>query len=322
LIAVIAQQRQAQREQIANIVPQALSALHQNMEQRQRDRIANTLLAAQQTGQPVTPEALKTASDVGRFGFGGAPVQDYGGAQTYNAYNQALDMAAKRQSAQFHNVLMGAQAVHYLNPPKPEEPRFDVTSPTGQTFPGLTAAQAASLYSQSWGHSNRSGAALTKEQQAEADKQLRAETGYGYDTWKNVAYNTPYSEQNPRTGRYLDVSDPKNPKQISTEEAANNPNAVVEIPTGTTKAQGKTTVQTAQIPTSQFAKGTEIMGNFMGDAAQTAGMSGFKVTPHVAAQGGGGGDGNIPRLTSPEQARELPSGQLFYDDKGTLRRVP
>lgn len=35
-----------------------------------------------------------------------------------------------------------------------------------------------------------------------------------------------------------------------------------------------------------------------------------------------GAGGSIPRLSSPDQARQLPSGSLFYDSSGTLRRVP
>ena len=117
-------QRQAQRQQIAQVGQEALIGLRSFMQDRQRDQIANSLLAQQQArpATPVTPDTLYgqpstalSGEEMARnkaLGFATTPgkAPDLGGMQAYQMQLQAAKDQANLAVLQAHANYYNAQA--------------------------------------------------------------------------------------------------------------------------------------------------------------------------------------------------------------------
>lgn len=124
LLQAAVQQHAAQQQQIAQLGQQAVQGLAGYMEQRQRDQIANSLLAQQQArpATPVTPDTLYgqpstalSAEEMARnkaLGFGTTPgrAPDLGGVQAYSMQLQAAKDQANLAVLNAHANYYNAQA--------------------------------------------------------------------------------------------------------------------------------------------------------------------------------------------------------------------
>lgn len=307
LALAIGAQRQQQQQQAQQAMQQVSQAIAAYGEQRQRDRIANTLLAAQQTGQPVTPEALKAASATGPGGFGGPPVQNLGGAATYNAYQQQLDAQAKRDAQTIHSQYLSSE-IHknlYGTPSQGgNQALVDVDLGGGNVLSGIPLSQANALA----GHHT----AIGKQQQAQIDKEydetLKKQTGgYGLSTFKNISTTEPYSAGNPRTVMY--TSDPQGKTQVF----GDNPDLVAHpekyYASFATTPTGKSF---ATMPLNKYFDTQKTLDEYQQKRNSVSGQA-ITVTPH--AGGGVGGGGNTAALAQANAIKsDFKAGKLTPDE--------
>ena len=271
------------QDQVAQATQQALQAVGEYMRQRQNDRIANQLLAAQQQGRQVTADELSAASKP----FGG-DIPDLGGQQALAAIRQQQADQAE-STKEFYDQAYKQAQIQHLNrlgfgddgtgTGRGGVPRYqlpDGTWVTGNKYADLTRP-----------HPDKARGAF--------EQNLMKNYGVGVDDLAAIDTTTP------NVVRYTDLAG----KPVDNATAMANPNQYV--------AQAQTPSGLARIPLAQFP-------SLVNTAKNLSARSRMVGTPRASGQNTNQPDINQaaqamqqPDLPAPDYSNNIPTGAPVTD---------